>query len=121
RVLNGARVKISLPGQISHTYRLALAPELLTAGPGALNWELGQKLPSRQEEFDNIVHSVGTKSFLGTATRRRLLEEIATPFAKKGATDLSFSNTAFSLASLFFASGLPVEGSVALVNLGDDF
>ena len=121
RVLSGARVKISFPGQISHTYRLNLAPELLAAGPEVLKWELGQKLPSKKEEYEFSVNSLGARSFLGTAVRRRLLEQVAVPFAKKGASDLSFSSTAFGLAALFFASGLPVEGSAALLNLGEDF
>lgn len=121
RVLSGARVKIAFPGQTSHTCRLILAPELLAAGPGLLGWELGQRLPSKKEEYEFAVHSVGEKSFLGTAVRRKLLEQIAVPFVKKGAADLSFSNPAFGLAALFFASGLPGEGSTALINLGEDF
>jgi hypothetical protein len=53
--------------------------------------------------------------------RRKFLEQIAVPFAKKGASDLSFSHASFGLAALLFASGLPVEGSAALLNLGEDF
>ncbi len=121
RVLNGARVFISFPGQTSHVCRLALAPELLAAGPDALKWELGQKLPSKKEEYAFSVRPVGEKSFLGTAARRKFLEQIALPFAKKGAADLSFAHAAFSLAALFFASGFLAEGATALVNLGEDF
>ncbi|MCI0329754.1 MAG: hypothetical protein L0196_02210 [candidate division Zixibacteria bacterium] len=121
RVLAGARVKISFLGQGSQTYRLNLPPELLSAGPEFLKWELGQKLPSKKEEFEFIVHTVGQKSFLGTALRRKLLEQIAGPFVKKGSSDLSFTNAAFALAALFFASGFPTEGPVALLNLGEDF
>ncbi len=121
RVLSGARVNISFPGRSSQTYRLHLAPELMAAGPELLKWELAQRLPSQNEEYAFNLHSTGGNSFLGTAARRKILEQIATPFVKKGAADLSFSNAAFGLAAVFFASGLPAEGATALVNLGEDF
>lgn len=121
RVLSGARVKIAFPGQTSHTCRLQLPPEILAAGPEFLAWELGQNLPSKKEDYEFSVDSLGGKSFLGTAVRRKFLEQIAVPFAKKGASDLSFSQAGFGLAALFFASGHPVEGSAALLNLGEDF
>ena len=121
RVLNGARVFISSPGQTSQVYRLPLASELLAAGPEVLQWELGQKLPSKKEEYEISVLSTGEKSILGMAVQRKFLEQIAPPFAKKGASDLSFGSAAFGLAAVFFASGLPIEGGSALFNLGEDF
>ena len=121
RVLPGARVKISFLGQGSQSYRLNLPPELLSAGLETLKWELGQKLAPKKEDYEMVVHAVGEKSFLGTALRRKLLEQIALPFVKKGSTDLSFTNAAFALVALLFASGLSMEGSVALLNLGEDF
>ncbi|MCI0404780.1 MAG: hypothetical protein L0Z48_07700 [candidate division Zixibacteria bacterium] len=121
RVLSSARVHISFPGQTSHTCRLALPGGLLAAGPEVLKWELGQKLPSKKEEYELSVRSVGEKSFLGTAVRRKFLEPIAAPFAKKGAADLAFSHAAFGLAAVFFAAGHPAEGATALVHLGEDF
>ncbi|MGH8004760.1 MAG: hypothetical protein ACRECJ_08560, partial [Limisphaerales bacterium] len=121
RVLSGARVKISFLGQSTHTYRLNLAADLLAAGPEFLKWELGQKLPSKKEEYDLDVHTVGAHSFLGTAARRTFLEQTAVPFVKKGASDLSFSNAGFALGTLLFASGLPWQGPLAVVNLGEDF
>lgn len=121
RVLNGSRVFVSYPGQTSHVLRLALAGELLAAGPEFLKWELEQKLPSKKGDYVFSANAAGEKSFLGTAARRKFVEQIAGPFSKKGAGDLAFGNAAFGLAAVFFASGLPPETATALVNLGEDF
>jgi hypothetical protein len=121
QLMPGARVKISFLGQSAQTYRLPLPEGLFSAGKEQLIWELEQKLPSAREEYDLFVHRTGSKSFLGTAVRKKFVEQTALPFAKKGARDLSFSSAAFGLAALFSASGLPTEGGVGLVNLGEDF
>jgi hypothetical protein len=121
RLLNGARVCVSFPGQTSQTYRLRAAAELFANSPDLLKWELTQKLPSKNEEYEYSFQPGGWGGVLGTAARRKVVEQIAVPFVKKGAADLSFSSAGFGLAALLFASGQPVEGSAALVNLGEDF
>jgi hypothetical protein len=121
QLVPGARVKISFLGQSSQTCRLFLPPELLAAGEEQLLWEIEQKMPSPSEEYELFVNAPGKNYFLGTALRKKLVERTAVPFAKKGARDLSFSSPAFGLAALFRSSGLPADGGIGLVNLGEDF
>ncbi len=121
QLVPGARVKISFLGQSSQTCRLMLPAELLAAGEEQLLWELKQKMPSPGEEYELFVNQQGKNYFLGTALRKKMVERTAISFAKKGAKDLSFSSPAFGLAALFRSSGLPTDGGIGLVNLGEDF